>query len=141
MLVPAGTTPAPGSLAGKIAVVDVPITVVPLSFFTRAAYPGATYDPHHLENPSALYNRPYLNGMVPLLDALDTAGAAGVIAVLDFPSAAADGSYFPYDGIIRKTPGVYVDRSNAIEDNGPERSWRLASTSRGCLDGRCHGRS
>ena len=110
-VVPAGTTPAPGSLAGKIAVVDVPITVVPLSFFTSLAYPGAVYDPHHQENPSQTYKRPYLNGIVPLLDAVDVAGAVGVIGVLDFPSAAADGSYFPYDGIFRRVPGLYVDRN------------------------------
>jgi len=109
--VPAGTTPAPGALAGEIAVVDVPVTVVPLSFFTSLSYPGATSDPHHQENPSSPYKRPYLNGMVPLLDALDAAGAAGVVAVLDFPRAGADGSYFPYDGIFRRVPGLYVDRS------------------------------
>jgi hypothetical protein len=31
--------------------------------------------------------------------------------VLDYPANGADGSYFPYDGIIRSVPGVYVDRA------------------------------
>lgn len=109
--VPAGSTPAPGSLAGKIAVFDVPLTIIPLSFFTALAYPGRAYDPNGELVASKLYKRPYLNGVVPVLDSLKAAGAAGAVAVLDFPSSGADGSYFPFDGIIRNVPGVYVDRT------------------------------
>ena len=38
--------------------------------------------------------------------------------MLDYPAAAADGSYFPYDGIIRGVPGLYVDRATgaALKD-------------------------
>jgi hypothetical protein len=109
-LVPTGTTPAPGSLAGKIAVFDVPQTIVPYTFFTALSYPGRTYDPAG-RDPSALYKRPYLNGVIPALDAIQAAGAAGAVGVLDYPASGADGSYFPYDGHIRAIPGLYVDRN------------------------------
>ena len=109
-LVPAGTTPAAGSLIGKIAVFDVPLTIVPYTFFTALSYPGRTYDPTG-QIQSQLYKRPYLNGVVPILDAIQAAGAVGAVGVLDFPATGADGSYFPYDGHIRGIPGLYVDRN------------------------------
>jgi len=108
--VPPGTTPAPGSLTGRIAVFDVPITVVPLVFFTGLAYPGRVFDPDGELVPTAPYKRPYLNGVIPVLEAVGRAGAIGAIGILDYPRAGADGSYFPYDGIIRSVPALYVDR-------------------------------
>jgi len=39
--VPPNSTPAP--VAGKIAVFDMPLTIVPFSFFTVLAYPGREY--------------------------------------------------------------------------------------------------
>jgi Peptidase family M28 len=113
-----GSTPAPASLAGKIAVFDVPLTVVPLSFFTALGYENRVYDPRGELVPSRQYKRPYLNGVIPVLEALKDAGAAGAVGVLDFPSDGADGSYFPYDGVIREVPGVYVDRATgtALKD-------------------------
>ena len=38
-------------------------------------------------------------------------GAVGCIAIIDLPAAGAHGSYYPYDGIIRHVPGVFVDAS------------------------------
>ena len=108
--VPAGTTPAAGSLTGKIAVFDVPLTIIPLAFFTSLSYSGRAYDPADELNPTALYKRPYLNGVIPLLEAIQAAGAVGAVGVLDYPADGADGSYFPYDGHIRGIPGLYVDR-------------------------------
>ncbi len=102
--------PAPGSLAGKIAVFDVTPQVVPLSFFTGLAYPGATYDPHHEFSPTELYKRPYLSNATQGIEAAKTAGAAAMVGVIDYPFAAARGTYLPYDGIIFGVPGVYVDR-------------------------------
>jgi len=105
-----GATPAPGSLDGKIALFDVPLTIVPLTIFTVLSYPDRLYNPDG-EDTSQLYKRPYLNGVIPVLESLEAAGAAGVVGILDYPSDGADGSYFPYDGIIREVPGLYVDRA------------------------------
>jgi hypothetical protein len=107
-----GTTPAAGSLAGKIAVFDVPLTIVPLSFFTALGYAGRTYDPRGEMGPTKNYKRPYLNALGPVLQALKASGAIGIVGVLDYPSDGADGSYFPYDGILRGLPGLYVDRTS-----------------------------
>ena len=114
-----GSTPEPGSLAGKIAVVDVPLTIIPISVFAALSYENRVYDPDGELDPATLYKRPYLNGIIPVIDSLQAAGAAGVVAVLDYPSDGADGSYFPYDGIIRGIPGVYVDRTTgaALKDH------------------------
>jgi hypothetical protein len=106
-----GSTPAPGSLAGKIAVFDVPLTIVPIAFFAGLAYPGRQYDPRALLDPNEPYKRPYLNGVIPTLEALQAAGAIGAVGVLDYPAEAANGSYFPYDGQIRGVPSLYVDRT------------------------------
>lgn len=111
VFVEAGATPAPGSLAGKIAVFDVPLTTVTIGFFAQQEYPGSRYDPRRELDPAAPYKRPYLNSVVPVLERLQAAGAAGVVGILDYPAAGADGSYFPYDGEVRTVPGVYVDRA------------------------------
>lgn len=102
----------PGSLAGKIAVFDVPVTAVPLSFFTAVAYPDSIYDPQGELAPTRTYRRPYLSSekVIEMLEALERAGAVGAVGIIDYPRAGADGSYFPYDGVIRDVPGVYVDR-------------------------------
>jgi len=106
-----GSTPAPGSLAGRIAVFDVPLTKIALSFFVNLSYTGRQYDPKGELAGDEEYKRPYLNSVIPVLEALEAAGAVGVIGVLDYPSDGADGSYFPYDGEIRGLPGLYVDRT------------------------------
>jgi hypothetical protein len=105
-----GITPAPRSLAGKIAVFDVPLTIVPITFFTGLSYEGRAYDPDGELVSSRIYKRPFLNGVIPVLESLAAAGAVGAVGILDYPSAGADGSYFPYDGVIRTVPGLYVDR-------------------------------
>lgn len=103
---------APGSMAGKIAVFEVPVTAVPLSFFTALAYPDALYDPNGELVGSRTYRRPYLSqkGVIEMIEALERGGAAGAVGIIDYPAAGADGSYFPYDGVIRNVPGLYVDR-------------------------------
>ena len=121
-----GSTPAPGSLAGRIAVFDVPLTIVPLSFFTLLGYEQRTYDPRGELDPSKQYKRPYLNGVIPLLESIAAAGAIGAVGVLDYPSDGADGSYFPYDGIIRGVPGVYVDRTTGAALTDQARAGTLA---------------
>jgi hypothetical protein len=109
-LVPKGTTPAPGSLVGKIAVFDVPLTIVPNGFFGSLAYPGTTYDPRGEFPPQEPYKRPWFNSISQVQAALKLAGAAAVVGVIDYPPDGVNGSYFPYTGEILELPGVYVDR-------------------------------
>ena len=103
--------PAPGSLAGKIAVFDVPL--VAYTYATFEAFTYKAYDPGHVFVPSAPYARPWLgiSDEITILDALSRSGAVAAIGVLDLPANAAHGAYYPYDGTIRSAPGVYVDRA------------------------------
>lgn len=115
VFVPAGTTPAAGSLAGKIAVAEITFQVLPLSFYLALGYPGHVYDPHGELSPSRKYKRSYLTDVGAVFHKVEkagAAGAAGVIVVLDYPFEGTRGSYFPYDGVVRKTPGLFVDRTS-----------------------------
>lgn len=107
---PANPPPA-GSLRGKIALFDVPPAGVPFGTFTAVGY--KTYDPKGVFDPKAPYDRPWLGqqAVVDALEALGTAGAAGMVAVLDLPADAAHGTYYPYNGRIQKVPALYVDRT------------------------------
>jgi hypothetical protein len=110
-VVPPGQTPPSGSLAGKIAVLKVPASSIQYSTMEAIAY--GTYDPQHLIDPSGHYSRPWggVTDLITLLDALPASGAIGAVAIVDLPSTGAHGSYYPYDGTIRSTPGVFVDES------------------------------
>ena len=90
----------------------------PAQLLHRAGLSGPQVRPARRAGLRDQYKRPYLNGLIPLLEKLEAAGAAGVVGVLDYPSDGADGSYFPYDGIIRSVPGLYVDRATgaALKD-------------------------
>jgi hypothetical protein len=103
-------TPAPGSLAGKVAIFDIPLATITYAVFQAIAY--RTFDPAGELTPEGLYARSWLGigGIIAMLDALGQSGAVGAIGVLDLPAEAAQGAYYPYDGTIRKVPGVYVDR-------------------------------
>jgi hypothetical protein len=117
-----GTTPAPGSLAGRIAVFDVPLAPVPFGIFTGLGYEGRVHDPRGELDPTRPYRRPYLGQdvVIEALEALGAAGAVGAVGVLDYPFDGAKGSYFPYDGVLRGVPGLYVDRATgaALRDRG-----------------------
>ena len=108
-----GTTPPAGSLAGKIAVFDVDIASIPLVALTALAYPDSSYDPEGQLGGNQMYKRPYLSidAVIEMLEKLSAAGAAGAVGIIDFPYEGAKGTYFPYDGVIRDVPGVYVDRA------------------------------
>jgi hypothetical protein len=97
-----------GSLAGKVALYDVPVINITLGVFEALAY--KTYDPHHLAPPTTPYVRAWYNNMPPALDNLQAAKAAAAIGILDLGPDAAQGLYTPYDGLIRAIPGIYVDR-------------------------------
>ncbi len=105
-------TPAPGSLAGKIAVFDIPLTSLTYGAFAAITYGGKAYDPHGDFAPDAPYARSWLGvgEIIDMLDGLGRSGAIAAVGVLDLPADAAHGAYYPYDGTIRDVPGVYVDR-------------------------------
>jgi hypothetical protein len=102
-------------LAGKVAMFDVAPT--PLAYAALDLNDYGT--PEHPDgyNPAALYDRPWLSAlqMPHRMQALRAAGAVAAIGVLDLPAEAADGSYFPYDGVIRDLPTLYVDRDVGAE--------------------------
>jgi hypothetical protein len=97
-----------GSLAGKVALFDVPVIRITLGVFEALGY--KRYDPHHLAPASTPYVRDWYNNMPSALDNLQAAGAEAAIGILDLGPGAARGLYTPYDGLIRAIPGVYVDR-------------------------------
>src|SRR5256885_998258 len=68
-------------------------------------------------SPAAPYVRPWVSalGVPAVLEHLRDAGAVGAIGILDAPAALANGSYFPYDGVLRGIPSLYVDRDTGAE--------------------------
>ncbi|MCW3046705.1 MAG: hypothetical protein JWO74_989 [Solirubrobacterales bacterium] len=108
--VPAGTTPASGSLAGKVALFAVGIPNITFAQFTSLGVAGRIHDPHQQIDPSAPYLRPFIGDFTSRLESIQAGGPAAVVGVLPIEKAEAAGSYFPYDGVIRSTPGVYVAR-------------------------------
>lgn len=99
---------AAGSLKGKIALFDVPVLNATLGLFEALAYKG--YDPRHLAPPASPYVRDWYNNLLQAQVGLQAAKAAAAIGILDLGPNAAQGSYFPYDGLIRAIPGIFVDR-------------------------------
>ncbi len=98
-----------GSLAGKVVVFDVPVSALTYGTMKIVAYDA--YDPAHLLDPQARYDRPWagISALITFLDALGGSGAVAAVGVIDLPAAGAAGSYYPYDGTIRRVPGVFVD--------------------------------
>ena len=114
-LVHLDAAPAPGSLTGKIALYELPVSTLTLGSFAAITYKA--YDPRGQLKPDVPYQRSWtsISTLIPMLDALVKSGAVGVVVVLDLPADAAAGAYYPYDGTIRPVPGVYVDRSNGAK--------------------------
>ena len=112
-LVDPNRPPAPGSLAGKIAVFDVPLVSYTYAVFAAITYANKSYDPGDVFIPSHAYARPWLGigDEITILEGLARSGAVAAVGVLDLPAEAAHGAYYPYDGTIRIVPGVYVDRA------------------------------
>jgi hypothetical protein len=103
-------TPAPGSLRGKIALFPLPPTSVTYGELGLLAY--KSYDPRRLLRANEIYSRPWfsISTLITILDGLVRAQAAACVCILDLPADAAHGAYYPYDGVIRPVPGVFVDR-------------------------------
>jgi hypothetical protein len=108
-------TLAAGSLKGKVALFSLPLTSLTYGTFGALAY--KSYDPRALLEPDGVYARSWLaiSTLIPMLDNLVRAQAAGCICVLDLPADAAHGAYYPYDGTLRPVPGVFVDRATGAQ--------------------------
>jgi len=106
--VAASATVAPGSLAGKVALFDVGLPPITIGLFTAFGLPGKSYDPHHAIDPSKPFLRSWIGDFSQRLAQLQEGNPAAVIGIIPINYAEALGSYFPYDGAIRKVPGVYV---------------------------------
>jgi hypothetical protein len=102
---------AAGSLRGKIALFSLPSTALTYGELGALAY--KSYDPTGILKPNGSYSRAWLSitTLIGMLNALVRTGAAACVCVLDLPADAAHGAYYPYDGIIRPVPGVFVDRA------------------------------
>ncbi|WOD27265.1 hypothetical protein RYH70_14700 [Alloalcanivorax xenomutans] len=100
----------PSTVAGRIVLFDVPNITVPTRFFLDNAM--HVWDPLSSFSPDEPYSRPYLaiDAVTRTLGALGDTEAVGAIGILQMPYETAHGSYFPYDGIIRRVPALYVDR-------------------------------
>jgi hypothetical protein len=107
--VAAGDTVAPGSLAGKIALFDVGIPPFTVGTFLLLA--DKKYDPQKRIDPNVSYSRSWIGDFTTRLQQLQDGAPAAVIGIIPFDDATSAGSYFPYDGVIRSTPGVYVAQS------------------------------
>jgi hypothetical protein len=101
------------TLAGKIALFDVPRAAVTLSTVTGARI--YANDPTGTLPPDAKLLRTDLSAMLYIpgvLNALAAAGAVGAIGILDAPEEAARGEYAPFFGSLSPNlPALYVDRA------------------------------
>jgi hypothetical protein len=102
---------ASADVAGKIVVYDAPRLQVPMGVFE--AISDYVNDSSGTMGPATPYSRPFLDELLTIGaidEALASAGAVGVIAVLDYPISAAANSYVPFGGLaIPSVPGIYLD--------------------------------
>ncbi len=116
------------TLAGKIALFDVPRAAVTLSTLTGqriyANDPGGTLTPDTTLTRTDLSAMLYVPGM---LSALAAAGAVGAIGILDAPEEAARGEYAPFFGALSPNmPALYVDRATGEALKSAVATWPLA---------------
>lgn len=103
---------ASANVAGKIVMYDAPKLALPIGAFQAlSVYVNNSSGTMGPETP---YDRPFINQLVligAINVALKAAGAAGVIAVVDYPPIAADNAYVPFGGLaLESVPGIYLDR-------------------------------
>lgn len=103
---------ASANVTGKIVMYDAPKLALPIGVFQAlSVYVNNSSGTMGPETP---YDRPFVNQLVligAVNAALKAAGAAGVIAVVDYPPTAADNAYVPFGGLaIPSVPGIYLDR-------------------------------
>jgi hypothetical protein len=104
-----GATPAPGSLAGAVVLFQLSPQVIPNAAFKTIAY--KVYDPRNVLSDDGTFQRWQPGRTRLILDQLEHAGAVAAIGVLDLPDDAAVSGYYPYDGVLRSVPGIYVGRA------------------------------
>jgi hypothetical protein len=102
------TTPPPGSLAGKVALFELPLRLVPNPAFKAIAY--EVYDPRNVLADDGTFAQWQPGQSRKTLDALEAAGAVAAVGIVDLPRDAASGGIYPYDGVVRTIPGVFVGR-------------------------------
>jgi hypothetical protein len=111
--VAASDTVKPGSLAGKVALFDVGIPALTVGEFSLLA--TQIYDPRKQINPADPYQRAWAGDFTTRLLQLEVGSPVAVIGILPLDDADAVGAYYPYDGQIRSTPGVYVARRAGVK--------------------------
>jgi hypothetical protein len=101
---------------GKIAVFDVPYTVVSIGSFEALSYPGAfqiaSGDPR---GPETEYKRPWFNGNIDVIEQLIAAGATAMIGIWSNLPGRWARQYTPYDGVFRPIPGLWVDSNDGAK--------------------------
>ncbi len=95
-------------LKGKIVLVDLPVMNV--SWDQLEIFSFMAYDP---TGNTAGWTRPYPIGWMlhfwEIYPALEEAGVAGIIGILnDYPEMSDLSYYAPYDGILREVPSLYI---------------------------------
>ncbi len=100
------------NVAGKIVMYDAPKLALPIGVFQALSV--YVNNSSGTLGPTTPYDRPFINQLVligAINVALKAAGAAGVIAVVDYPPSAADNAYVPFGGLaLPSVPGIYLDR-------------------------------
>jgi hypothetical protein len=119
-----GATPAPGSLAGAVVLFRLAPEVIPNPALETIAY--KVYDPQHVLSDDGIYQRWQPGRTRLVLDQLEDSGAAAAVGILDLPPDAAVSGYYPYDGVLRSVPGVYVDRATGERLKAAARDGRSA---------------
>ena len=104
-----GETPAPGSLAGAVVLFRLSPQLIPNPALKTIAY--RVYDPRDVLSNGGTFQRWQPGRARLVLDQLEASGAAAAVGILDLPPDAAVSGYYPYDGVLRSVPGVYVDRA------------------------------
>jgi len=104
-----GAPMAPGSLKGKIALVQMTIPHTNLQPLYSMSHDR--YDPDKLMPLDREYLRVWLSDIHARLPFIRAAAPLAMIAILPLDDPSAAGLYTPYDGVIRDCPGLYVSRT------------------------------
>lgn len=100
------------NVTGKIVMYDAPKLNLPIGAFQALSV--YVNNSSGTMGPLTPYSRPFIDQLLTIgiiNKALASAGAAGVISVVDYPPTAVDNAYVPFGGLaIPSVPGLYLDR-------------------------------
>jgi len=102
---------AAADVRGRIVVYDLPKLTIPIGVLSSAAL--HVTDQAGTMGPTTPFSRPFLDMVVAqvIMTALKAAGATGAVGILDYPAAAAQGSYYPFFARdLPAEPTVWLDR-------------------------------